>query len=206
MIRGLGFWGLALLLAFLLPGRPQGHPLSPFPWLIALQTLALLCLMAAMALLLVYWRGPRLGRGRSLGVWEAIPDLLWGGLLLALWPAMWGPPGFLALAIAFLLAALPGELRWLARALPDEWPMPSVWGADAVLNCRRMALKNVLPHWLEARFPVWVTGTLVLERLLAVRGPASDWMMRIAYRERLGLMLWVVVLACSWAALRSLRR
>ncbi|WP_148300445.1 hypothetical protein [Holophaga foetida] len=173
--------------------------MGSFPWLTALQVLVLLLAMALLALFLTGWLGPKLGHGRALALWEAIPDLLWGGLALALWPAAWGPPAFTTLAMAFLLAALPGELRWLAQTLPEEFPVPAAWGREATCLSRRMALRHLAPRWLGARLPLWLTATLVLERLLGIRGPGSDWMMRVAFRDRVGMGLWLLGFASLWA-------
>ena len=199
MIKGLAVWMLALLLAVLMPGAPRAHPLDPFPWRVALLILGFALIMAGAALALVGWLGPAFVQRRSLVLLEAIPDLLWGALVLALWPGAWGPPGLLALALAFWMAALPGELRWLAQALPNEHPFPAAWGPRATRVCRRIALRNLLPRWLGARLPLWVTATLVLERLLGVQGPGSDWMMRVAFRDRLGMSLWLLGFGFLWA-------
>jgi len=198
LIRGLAVWSLALLLALVLPGHPRAHPLGPFPWRTSLEVLGLLVGLTLLALLLTGWCGPRLGRSRSLGPWEAVPDLLWGALSLLLWPSAWGPPGFPALALAFLLAALPGELRWLAQTLPDESGPLAAWGPAAIRNARRRALCHLLPIWLGARLPQWLTATLVLERILGVRGPGTDWAMRVSYRDRPGMVLWVLGFAAIW--------
>lgn len=202
MIRGIVVWSLALLLAILLPGSARAHPPGHFPWANALQMLGLLLGMSLLTLALTGWLGPGLGRGRSLALWEAIPDLLWGALALTLWPASWGPPGFPALALAFLLAALPGELRWLAQTLPEETPFPEAWGPEATRLARRMALRHLLPRWLGARLPQWITATLILERILGVRGLGSDWVMRTTHRDRFGMGLWVLLFAALWAFLQ----
>jgi hypothetical protein len=202
VIRGLAAWALALLLALFLPGSQRHPSLSPFPWEVSIHVVGLLLAMVLIALGLTEWLGSRLGRGRALGFWEGFPDLLWGAMALVLWPSAWGPPGFPALALAFMLAALPGELRWLAQALPAESPIARAWGAEASRLARRTALRRLLPRWLCARLPLWITGTLVLERLLGVRGPGSDWMMRVAARDRVGTCLWLLAFATLWVLLR----
>lgn len=199
-LQGWLVWAGALLLAWRLPGAlwKQAQP-PPFPWDALLPTAAALAALAGGALLLVALGGRAWAASRLLAPWEALPDLLWGGLVLALWPAWAGPPGRLAWALAFLAAALPGEVRWLAQALPGESPFPAAWGAAAVLRSRRTALGTLAPRWLGARLPLWLTATLVLERLLGVRGLGSDWMDRVALRDQGGLAAWVLVLALLWA-------
>lgn len=193
-------WAAALLLAWLLPGSlwKQAQP-PPFPWDAILPTLAALAALVTTTVALVAWRGRAWSASRWLGPWEALPDLLWGGLVIAFWPAAAGPPGRLAWMTAFLAAALPGEVRWLAQALPREAPFPSAWGAAAVRRVRAAALQTLLPRWIGARLPLWLTATLVLERILGVRALGSDWMDRIAFRDRAGIAVWVVVLALLWA-------
>lgn len=200
-LQGLACWALGLLLAWRLPGalwRPAAPPAFPTqalpPALLAVGALALA------APLLAWTGGPGLARRRTLALLEAPPDLIWAGLLLALWPAAWGPPGSGAWLLAFLAAALPGEVRWLATALPPEHPFPAAWGPRAVRRVRRLALGRLLGRWLAARLPIWVTATLVLERLLGVPGLGSDWMARVAGRDRAGLAAWVAVLALLWLA------
>jgi hypothetical protein len=46
---------------------------------------------------------------------------------------------------------------------------------------------------------VWLTASLVLERILGVQGLGSDWMTRVATRDRAGLGFWVLALALLWA-------
>jgi hypothetical protein len=133
-------------------------------------------------------------------MWEAVPDLLWGVAFLALRPASWGPPGFWTWTAALLAAALPGEVRWLTQALPRERPFPAAWGGAATGPWRGGALRRLAPAWLAARLPVWLTATLVLERLLNVRGLGTDWAERIAVRDHAGLSLWVLALALLWLA------
>lgn len=199
LIQGWIVWGLAMVAAVLLPGLPRGAARPPeFPWEILPATLLLFAGMTAMALVLVWILGPLAARSRSLALWEAPPDLLWGGLVLALWPAPWGPPGRWAWATAFLLAALPSEIRWLAQALPGEYPFPALWGERVRRRLRTLALATVAPRWIAARLPLWLTATLVLERILAVRGLGSDWMARVAVQDRLGLALWILAYGLLW--------
>jgi len=200
--KGLGVWALALLLGVLIPGTSRGHALGPFPWLVTALTLGLCLALAATTLFLVERLGPVLAARPPLALWEAIPDLLWGALALVCWPAAWGPPGFPALALAFLLAALPGELRWLAQTLPRESPFPAAWGPRAIRISRRLALRSLLPRWLLARLPLWITATLILERMLGVRGPSSDWMMRLAFRDHWGVACWILGFALLWVLLQ----
>ena len=199
-LQGWTVWAGALALALWLPGSLwKAAPPAPFPWEAFLPTLAALgCLLLA-TLGLVAWRGRAWSRSRALGPLEALPDLLWGGLVLALWPAWAGPPGILAWVAAFLAAALPGELRWLSQALPPEAPFPAAWGARAILRTRRTALLTLLPGWIGARLPLLLTSTLVLERILGVRALGSDWMGRVATRDRAGIAAWVLALALVWA-------
>ncbi len=193
-------WAGALLLAWLLPGALwKQAPPPPFPWDALLPTLAALALLIAGTVALVAARGRAWSASRWLGPWEALPDLLWGGLVLALWPAAAGPPGPWAWGAAFLAAALPGEIRWLAQALPRETPFPAAWGAAAVRRARLASLGTLVPRWIGARLPLWLTATLVLERVLGVRALGSDWLDRVAFRDRAGLAAWVAVLALLWA-------
>jgi hypothetical protein len=198
--QGWAVWGGALLLAWLLPGALwKQAPPPPFPWGQVLPTAAALAALLAGTLGLVAWRGRAWSVSGWLGPWEALPDLLWGSLVLALWPASAGPPGHLAWVAAFLAAALPGEVRWLSQALPKEAPFPAAWGVAAVRRARREALRTLVPGWIGARLPLWLTATLVLERILGVRALGSDWMDRIALRDRAGLAVWVALLALLWA-------
>ncbi len=197
--QGLGVWGCALAAAWLLPGR-LWKPLPPpaFPVQALLPTAAAFLLLVLGALALVRIWGPTAARSGALRAWEAVPDLLWGVAFLALRPAAWGPPGEGAWTAALLLCVLPGEVRWLAQALPAEWPFPAAWGAQARAPWRGGALRRLAPAWLAARLPVWLTATLVLERLLNVRGLGSDWAERIALRDHQGLSLWILGLAALW--------
>ena len=108
--------------------------------------------------------------------------------------------------LAFLASALPGEIRWLGQALPRENPFPSAWGTLATTRWRFRSLAALLPRWLCARFPVWLTGGLVLERILGVQGLGSDWSIRLAGRDRLGMSLWILLLALLWGLPRRLVR
>ena len=155
--------------------------------------------LALLAPLLAWWQGPALATRRGLTLLEAPPDLLWAALLLAAWPAAWGPPGLGGWGVAFLAAALPGEARWLAQSLPEEHPFPEAWGVVAVRQVRRLALRRLWGRWLAARLPIWLTATLVLERVLGLPGLGTDWMTRVVIRDRVGLALWVLALAGLWA-------
>ena len=198
-LQGLAVWGLGLLAAWSLPGalwRPEPPP--PFPAQALVPSALAVGALALAAPLLAWAGGPRLARRRPLALLEAPPDLLWAGLLLALWPRAWGPPGSGAWLLAFLAAALPGEVRWLAAALPAERPFPEAWGAEAVRRARRQTLARLAGRWLGARLPIWLTATLVLERLLGVPGLGLDWMARVAGRDRAGLGAWILALALLW--------
>lgn len=199
LLQGAAVWALAFGLAWTLPGalwRPVPPP--PFPTHALLPAGLALGALALTAPLLAWLGGPALAVRRPLALLEAPPDLLWAGLLLALWPAAWGPPGQGGWVAAFLLAALPGEVRWLASALPGEWPFPAAWGARVMRRARRLALVRLVRRWLAARLPVWLTASLVLERLLGVPGLGMDWMDRVAGRDRMGLAAWVAALALLW--------
>jgi hypothetical protein len=202
-IGGWAVWAGALALAFLLPGSLwKAQPPPPFPWAALGPTVLTLGVLVVTALSLAALLGPRLARWRGLALLEAPPDLLWGGLVLALWPAPWGPPGAGAWAFALLASALPGELRWLAATLPAESPFPAAWGIAATQRARRRGLRTLLPAWLGARLPLWLTGALVLERIFGFQGLGSDWMARVAVRDRLGLALWILGLALLWRVAR----
>lgn len=203
--QGLLVWGLALVLAATLPGIPwKGAAAPPFPWGgvgPALLAIGLLSLAAPMA---VRGGGPGLATRRSLALLEAPPDLLWGILVLALWPATWGPPGTAGWLLAFLAAALPGEVRWLAQAMPSEYPFPQAWGRGAVGLVRRQVLVRLWPRWLAARLPIWLTATLVLERVLGFPGLGTDWLTRASLRDHQGLAAWVGALALLWSGAHRL--
>ncbi|HEU4950383.1 MAG TPA: hypothetical protein VFT46_00430 [Holophagaceae bacterium] len=207
MIRrapGLAVWAAALVAAGCLPGRLWREARPPaFPSRALAPTALALLLLAGATLLLVRLRGPRLAGG-ILAVLEAPPDLVWALLLLALWPAGAGPPGGGAGLLAFLLAALPGELRWLASTLPPERPFPEAWGPGAVRAARGRALRRLAPWWLAARLPVWLTASLVIERALGLPGLGSDWMARVALRDHRGLAAWIGALALLWLLARPL--
>lgn len=199
LTEGWTFWLLALAAALALPGMPWRAARAPeFPWAMLPVCGLLLLGLVGLALLLAYALGPAAARHRGLALWEAPPDLLWGGLALALWPGAWGPPGRGVWALAFLLAALPSEVRWLAQALPREYPFPAAWGQRALHRARGLSLLALAPRWLAARVPLWLTATLVLERILAVRGLGSDWMARVAAQDRMGLAVWLLVYALLW--------
>lgn len=197
--QGWAVWALAWALVAGLPGalwKPAPPP--PFPWPALLPTALVGTLLVLGSLLGARLLGPRAGRTRSLTLLEAPPDLLWGGLVLALWPASAGPPGSAAWILAFLAAALPGEIRWLGQALPPEEPFPAAWGGPATRKSRTRALAALLPRWLGARLPLWITGGLVLERILGVQALGSDWSARMAARDRLGIGVWILFLALLW--------
>ena len=141
-----------------------------------------------------------------LAVLEAPPDFLWGGLLLASWPSAWGPPGLAAFGAAFLVAALPAEVRWLCAAMPLESPFPIAYGPAAIRSTRKTVILHLMPRWFMARVPMWLTATLVLERIFGVQGFGSDWMLRIANRDRLGIAAWMIAFAFLWRATRTWER
>ena len=204
MAMGLGVWAIGLALALGLPGSTWKQALPPvFPWVVLGPTLLALATLSLSAPILAWMGGPDLAQRRSLALLEAPPDLLWAGLLLALWPAVWGPPGIGGWLLAFLAAALPGEARWLAQAMPQERPFPLAWGKSAVSRVRLAILARLWGHWIAARLPVWLTATLVLERVLGLPGLGTDWMTRVVVRDRAGLSLWVLALALLWALSQS---
>jgi len=205
MVQGAAIWLVALVLAWSLPGalwRPIPPP--PFPTHALLPAGLAVSILALAAPLLAWLGGPRLASRRSLALLEAPPDLLWAGALLACWPASWGPPGQVGWLVAFLAAALPGEVRWLSAALPGEMPFPVAWGPEVVRRARRLALARLTTRWLAARLPIWLTASLVLERLLGVPGLGMDWMDRVVGRDRVGLAAWVAALALLWLLSRPL--
>lgn len=202
-LQGLAVWGLGLGLALSLPGALwKTAQLPPFPVHALLPAASAVGALALAAPLAAWAGGPGLARRPVLALVEAPPDLLWAALLLAFWPAAWGPPGLGGWTLAFLLAALPGEVRWLAQALPPESPFPAVWGPRAVRLARGLALRRLWGRWLAARLPLWLTAALVIERLLGVPGLGTDWMDRIARRDRAGLAAWILVLAVLWLLAR----
>ncbi len=203
-LQGLLVWAIGLALALGLPGSTWKQALPPvFPWHALGPTLLALAALSLLAPLLAWIGGPDLAHRRSLTLLEAPPDLLWAGLLLALWPAPWGPPETGGWLLAFLAASLPGEARWLAQAMPGERPFPLAWGKSAVSRVRLTILMRLWGRWITARLPVWLTATLVLERVLGVPGLGTDWMTRVVVRDRAGLALWVLALALLWALSQS---
>lgn len=200
LLQGWAVWAAAGLLVVGLPGRLWRPAQAPdFPWA-ALPWLVLgFGLLGILSLLLAWRWGPEAGRTRLLAGLEAPPELLWGGLVLAAWPAAWGPPGPGGLLLALLLCLLPGELRWLAQALPREDPFPRIWGERALRMSRAAALRRIAPRWLGARLPLWITATLLLERLLGIRGLGGDWFDRVALRDTGGLLVWLLAFALLWS-------
>ncbi|MBP7617332.1 MAG: hypothetical protein KA743_02395 [Geothrix sp.] len=204
---GLVVWGLGLALALGLPGSVWRQAAPPgFPWAAVGPTILAVGTLSLLAPLVAWRGGPGLASRRSLALLEAPPDLLWAGLLLALWPAAWGPPGLGGWLVAFLAAALPGEARWLAQAMPAEHPFPQAWGRAAVNRVRWLVLLRLWGRWTTARLPVWLTATLVLERILGVPGLGTDWMTRVAVRDRAGLAGWILALALLWLLSQRLDR
>ncbi len=203
MAQGLLVWLVALALALKLPGSVwKPAPPPPFPWQALFPALCALGALALLAPLVVWLGGPSLARRRPLALLEAPPEWLWAALLLSLWPAVWGSPGLGGWLLAFLGAALPSEIRWLAQALPTEHPFPAVWGAVVVRRVRLRVLGRLWGRWLGARLPIWLTATLVLERMLGVPGLGTDWMTRAAGRDRAGLATWILALALLWTLSR----
>lgn len=202
--QGLAAWGLVAALAWTLPGsawKPGQPPAAPLDLL--LPTAALVTLLGAVALGLARHFGPGLCASRTLALWEALPVVLWGAGTLALWPAAWGPPGWPALALAWGGALLPGELRWLAATLPPEHPLPAAYGPQVLGHARTLTLLRLLPEWVGLRLPLWIGVLMVLELMLGVRGLGSDWMTRVAVRDRLGLTGWIAAYAALWALGRA---
>lgn len=200
-------WGAMLMLAWALPGqvwRPSSIPEFPVRALVLFA--ALVAGLTLAAPFLVALGGGRLARSRLLSALEAPPAVLWGILVLAAWPAAWGPPGISAWILAFLACALPTELRWLAQALPAEQPFPEAWGKEALLRSRNGALRTLVPNWIACRLPVWIMATLVVERVMGFQGLGSDWVARVAARDRIGVALWVTALAGLWALTQRLER
>lgn len=206
-LQGLAVWSLGVLLAWTLPGALWKSAQPPaFPVHALVPSLAALGALAVMAPALAWLGGPVWASRRFLAVLEAPPELIWAALLLLLWPAGWGPPALGGWVLAFLLCALPSEVRWLAQALPPESPFPEAWGRRAVLRSRQLSLARLWGRWLAARVPLWLTAGLVLERLLGVPGLGTDWMGRIACRDRQGLAAWILLLALLWLAALPLER
>ena len=202
-LQGLVVWGLGLALALGLPGSAWKQASPPiFPWEALGPTFLAVALLSGLAPALAWFGGPNLASRRPLALLEAPPDLLWAGLILVIWPPRWGPPGIGAWLMAFLAASLPGEARWLAQALPGEHPFPQAWGGPATRRVRRLVLTRLWGRWLAARLPIWLTATLVLERVLGVPGLGTDWMTRVAVRDRAGLALWILALALLWGLSR----
>ncbi|MBS1767559.1 MAG: hypothetical protein JST05_09190 [Acidobacteria bacterium] len=206
-LPGLAVWAAALLGAWLLPGHLWHSEQPPdFPFPAILPTLGAFLLLIVLAPITVLFAGPRLARSRSLSALEAPPDFIWGLLLLTLWPASAGPPGWGAWMLALLLSALPGEARWLAASLPPEAPFPSAWGPRAARAWRLGALRRLVPRWIAARLPLWITASLILERILGLPGLGSDWSARVSIRDHAGLTIWIAGFALLWLLARPLER
>ena len=207
LLPGLALWAVALAMAWLLPGH-LWHPAlpPPFPMHALLPAVLALLAMTALPPLLVFLIGPSLARKRTLSALEAPPDLVWALLLLALWPAMAGPPGWTAWIAVLLAASVPGETRWLASALPVEMPFPRAWGPAATRASRFQSLRRLVPRWLAARLPLWLTASLVAERVLGLPGLGSDWMARVGGRDHAGLAAWILGFSLLWLAARPLER
>jgi hypothetical protein len=77
------------------------------------------------------------------------------------------------------------------------------WGKAAVSRVRWFVLARLWGRWIVARLPIWLTATLVLERILGMPGLGTDWMTRVVVRDRAGLSLWVLALALLWALSQS---
>ncbi|HJV48854.1 MAG TPA: hypothetical protein VJ549_06235 [Geothrix sp.] len=200
MALGWMVWLAGLGLALALPGSTwKSAAPPPFPWQALGPAVLAVAALSFLAPLLAWRGGPGLATQRSLALLEAPPDLLWAALLLALWPAAWGPPRLGGWLVAFMFASLPGEVRWLAQAMPGEHPFPRAWGRAAVRRVRRLTLARLWSRWMAARLPIWLTATLVLERILGVPGLGTDWMTRVALRDRPGLTAWILALALLWA-------
>ena len=196
---GWAVWALGLGLALSLPGSTWKAAAPPgFPWEALGPSILAITLISCLAPPLAWLGGPTLACRRPLALLEAPPDLLWAALLLACWPAVWGPPGLAGWLVALLAASLPGEIRWLAQTMPAEHPFPRAWGKVAVRRVRRRVLTRLWGRWIAARLPVWLTATLVLERILGVPGLGTDWMTRVAGRDRAGLAIWVTALTLLW--------
>ncbi len=206
-IPGLAFWAAALGLAWALPGHlwHASQP-PPFPVDALLPTALGLMLLTLAAPLLAWIFGPTLARTRTLGALEAPPDLVWALLLLAFWPAAAGPPGWGAWIAVLALAALPSEIRWLASSLPPEAPFPAAWGAKATRASRARSLARLVPRWLAARLPLWLTASLIIERVLGLPGLGGDWMARVSLRDHAGLALWVLGFCALWLVAKPLTR
>lgn len=205
--QGWCIWLVAVAAAYGLPGAVWHPSVSPgFPWPMLPPTLSMLLILGLAAPALAEWLGPGGARRGMLAALEAPPDFLWGGLLLAIWPSAWGPPGLTAFAAAFLAAALPSEVRWLCAAMPAESPFPEAYGRSATRRTRRVVMLQLTPRWLAARLPLWLTAALVLERIFGVQGLGSDWMQRVSNRDHLGLAVWLLAFALLWRITRIWER
>lgn len=205
--QGWVVWLLALGLAFALPGAIWHRaPPVPFKWETLFLAFGILIPLAVSAPLVAAWMGPQGARKQALALLESPPDFVWGGLILAAWPAAWGPSAVIAFQVAFLAAALPTEVRWLCATLPAESPFPSAYGNLAVRRWRKDTLIRILPRWLAARLPLWLTAALVLERIFGVQGLGSDWTSRISTRDHFGLAAWMLAFALLWRATRAFER
>ena len=122
---GLGVWAVGLALALGLPGSTWKQALPPvFPWACLGPTLLALAALSMLAPFLAWMGGPGLAHRRALALLEAPPDLLWAGLLLALWPAVWGPPGIGGWLLAFWRRPCPERPGGWPRPCPVSGPSP----------------------------------------------------------------------------------
>ncbi len=200
LLQGGLWWAGILGLIWFLPGRSWRSALpSNFPWSMALVWLGGVAGAGFLVALGAWWFGPRMSRWKFLVLLESVPGIGWVTLLLLLWPGSWGPPSTGAWVVLFAATFLPGELRWMAQALPSERPLPLAYGLTVTRRVRGLFLGRVAVDWVVSRWTTWVGGTLVIERLLGVRGPASDFVGRVVARDREGLALWVGALALVWA-------
>jgi hypothetical protein len=204
-LQGLMVWLGALLLAWTLPGSLwKAAPAPGFPFHALLPTFLALLLLTLFAIYGAWCLGPRAAETRPISLLEALPEILWASLLLALWPSHWGAPGLPGWLLAFLAAGIFTEIRWLAQALPKESPFPKAWGRKALLQARRKSLLHLMRPWLASRLPLWLTSALVLERVFGVQGLGSDWTLRVISRDHGGLSVWIILLAALWFLSRPL--
>lgn len=202
--QGWIIWLIAFAAVMGLPGTVWHQASAPaFPWAVLLPMASLLVMLGLAAPALAALLGPDGARHRMLVLLEAPPDFLWGGLMLAAWPSTWGPPGLAAFSAAFLIAALPTEVRWLCAAMPAEMPFPLAYGTAVSRKSRRIVVLHLVPRWLTARVPLWLTAALILERIFGVQGLGGDWMQRISNRDRVGIAAWLLAFALLWRATRS---
>lgn len=153
--------------------------------------------------LAVWGLGLTLALGLPGSVWRqaAPPSFPWAAV----------GPTLLAVGALSLLAPLvawsggPGLASRRSLALLEA-PPDLLWAGLLLARVRWLVLLRLWGRWTAARLPIWLTATLVLERILGIPGLGTDWMTRVAVRDRAGLAGWILALALLWLLSQKLDR